>query len=227
MSAGPAAERVEVVGGEELAVLVQVGAVGVERVAREAALQLQVGEEVEDEALEAAIRCGDWRWRSATDHAAGVLRSAARPSWARGLCGSPRPPPRQPRRFGEDAARGEGRGEEERVLRDGATHRPRREAGGLVAAEVDGASWRRWRQPAAVARTAIGTGSLEGTGTSTAAQQQLQHGEGVVAHRAVALAGVGAGEAGREQGRQAEGEGRRARCRARPCRRGRGGCRSR
>ncbi len=57
-------QRVDVVGGEVLAVLVQVGAVGVERVAREAALQLQVGEEVEDEALEAGLgsdrgRCGN------------------------------------------------------------------------------------------------------------------------------------------------------------------------
>ena len=48
-------ERVEPVVGEELAVLEQVGAVGVQRVAREAPLQLQVGEEVEDEALEAGI----------------------------------------------------------------------------------------------------------------------------------------------------------------------------
>src|SRR5687768_18011002 len=38
---------------EELAELEQVGAVGVKRVAGEAALELEVGEEVEDEALEA------------------------------------------------------------------------------------------------------------------------------------------------------------------------------
>ena len=52
----PHRERVGFVRGEELAVLEQVGAVGVQRVAREAALQLQVGEEVEDEALEALAR---------------------------------------------------------------------------------------------------------------------------------------------------------------------------
>ena len=54
-----------VVRGEELAVLEQVGAVGVQRVAREAALQLQVGEEVEDEALEARVGAGAAPWRRA------------------------------------------------------------------------------------------------------------------------------------------------------------------
>jgi hypothetical protein len=44
-------QRVALVGGEELAVLEEVGAVGVERVAGQAPLQLQVGEDVEDDAL--------------------------------------------------------------------------------------------------------------------------------------------------------------------------------
>ena len=57
----PGLQRVAVVLGEELAVLEQVGAVGVQRVAREAALQLQVGEEVEDEALEAGVGAGACR----------------------------------------------------------------------------------------------------------------------------------------------------------------------
>ena len=52
----PHRERVGFVRGEEFPVLEQVGAVGVQRVAREAPLQLQVGEEVEDEALEALAR---------------------------------------------------------------------------------------------------------------------------------------------------------------------------
>ena len=75
MSAGPAVKRVEVMGGEVLAVLVQVGAVGVERVAREAALQLQVGEEVEDEPLEAGLGA---RWIG-DDHGGGVLPAAPQP----------------------------------------------------------------------------------------------------------------------------------------------------
>ena len=51
----PRRQRVELVRGEVLAVLEEVGAVGVEGVAGEAALELQVGEEVEDEALEARV----------------------------------------------------------------------------------------------------------------------------------------------------------------------------
>src|SRR6476646_5396835 len=51
-------QRVAVVGAEVFAVLEQIGPVGVEGVAREAALQLQVGEEVEDEALEAGVGAG-------------------------------------------------------------------------------------------------------------------------------------------------------------------------
>ena len=58
MSAGRGLQRVEVVRREVLAVLEQVGAVGVQGVAREAALQLQVGEEVEDQGLEAGVGAG-------------------------------------------------------------------------------------------------------------------------------------------------------------------------
>ena len=55
MSRGRGREGAAVARREELAELEQVGAVGVERVAGEAALELEVGEEVEDEALEARI----------------------------------------------------------------------------------------------------------------------------------------------------------------------------
>src|SRR5215207_7658678 len=48
-------ERIAAVRGEVFPVLEQVGAVGVEGVAGEATLQLQVGEEVENEGLEASI----------------------------------------------------------------------------------------------------------------------------------------------------------------------------
>ena len=48
-------QRIPFVGGEVFPVLEQVGAVGVEGVAGEAPLQLQVGEEVEDEGLEAGL----------------------------------------------------------------------------------------------------------------------------------------------------------------------------
>ena len=54
----PRLQRVEAVGGEVLPVLEEVGAVGVQGVAGEAALQLQVGEEVEDQALEAGVGTG-------------------------------------------------------------------------------------------------------------------------------------------------------------------------
>ncbi len=75
-------ERVEVMGVEVLAVLVQVGAVGVEGVAGEASLQLQVGEEVEDQALEAGLglrRIGD-------DHGREVLLSSPQPLIGKGPC---------------------------------------------------------------------------------------------------------------------------------------------
>ncbi len=173
MSAGPGRQRVDVMGREVLAVLVQVGAVGVERVAREAALQLQVGEEVEDEPLEAGLgadrgRCGDW-------HGGGVLPAAPSTLAAQG------------------GARGEGGGEEERVLLEAAAHRPRRQAGSPRSRRGrPGASRRWWRQPAAVARIAIGTGSSVGTGISTAPRSSSQDRQGVVADRPVALARVGA-----------------------------------
>ena len=86
MSAGRASSASSCVRGEVLAVLEQVGAVGVERVAGEAALQLQVGEEVEDEALEAGVGCragldcdghGGWfAWVAADLGAQGTVRVA-------------------------------------------------------------------------------------------------------------------------------------------------------
>ena len=55
-SVGPDGERVGTALGEKGPVLQQVGAVGVERVAREPTLELQVGEKVEHQALEAGAR---------------------------------------------------------------------------------------------------------------------------------------------------------------------------
>ena len=102
MSAGRASSASSVVGGEVLAVLEQVGAVGVERVAREAALQLQVGEEVEDQALEAGVGAGPaparGRWLDRDRHGGWFSRAAPHPLRRKA------------------GARGERGGEEERVL---------------------------------------------------------------------------------------------------------------
>src|SRR4051794_1172575 len=56
-------ERVQVALGEPGAELHEVRAVGLERVARQAALQLEVGEEVEDEVREGARWGGDGHGR--------------------------------------------------------------------------------------------------------------------------------------------------------------------
>ena len=186
MSAGRASQRVELVRGEELAVLEQVGAVGVERVAREAALQLQVGEEVEDEALEAGRRLpergldcdghGGWFCAGrliplgARDHA------LAHPAYARAGA-RPRRGARR-RRAGPRRCRGPSFGPEGRWRR---SRRGR--------AELRGAGGDRPPRSASCAAT---SGSPAGTGTSTAPSSSSQHRQRVVADAAVALAGVGA-----------------------------------
>ena len=75
MSAGPGRERVDVAIGEEFAVLKKVGAVGVQRIAGQAALELQVGEEIEDKALEAGLGA----WGIGDDHGGGFSLSCRRP----------------------------------------------------------------------------------------------------------------------------------------------------
>ena len=171
---GARLQRIELVGGEVLAVLEQVGAVGVEGVAGEAALQLQVGEEVEDQALEAGFGRGRKGGTAGLTAIAmtrvlggGLAQGTVR--WRRGSCAAGRPgaswpPTRYPR---EQAARRERGGEEERVLLDGAAHRPRRQARGGVAREVGGrcaqavapaAAARRGGDPV---RSPSGTGDLD------------------------------------------------------------------
>ena len=73
-------QRVHIPAGEVGAELQEVGAVGLERVAREAALELEVGQEVEQLMLEAPRLGADHR------HGSGFARAAARPLACKGAC---------------------------------------------------------------------------------------------------------------------------------------------
>jgi hypothetical protein len=125
---GAHGERVHLVGGEELAVLVQVGPVGVQRVAREAALELQIGEEVEDQSREppAGVRASRHRRLRRLDcdrHVGTFSRSGRIP------CRATRRPLNGLSRGGaQGGARRQRRREEQRVLVDPATHRPGRQS---------------------------------------------------------------------------------------------------
>ncbi len=199
-----------------LAELQEVGAVGVQRVAREPALELEVGEEVEHEAREAAIDAalhgggqggldGD---RHGTGFGPGSLQPLAAQGTVRGRPGGAAASSRFSERSwpaARGAAKKRGSSSIARPMVRG------RQARAGVGGELDAGR----AQAVAALRGGLQLGprlgqSGEALGVGhrdvDRGQQELEHGPGVVAEVQVAPARVGAGEAGRERRRESQGE---------------------
>ena len=215
----PRLQRVEAVRGEVLAVLEEVGAVGVQGVAREAALQLQVGEEVEDEPSKRASAPGSAWARTEIEgfdrnsHARLVLAAHPQPLRRKGLCAVTAervgptcgPGPKRPRLPSlnasrgctEDPTRGKGGCEEERVLGQASSHRLGRQTASGVALEVNSPHLQSVspRQPADSNLAAISS-SPSGTRDAQRGRAAAPARSRVVAHAAVARARIDRREAG-------------------------------